>query len=65
MGGKLTFPLDDIEIHNSLKLMFMQMTKKKEITLLHTVGGYSIYGVRRVSRIVILILGSDLPLHKI
>jgi hypothetical protein len=65
MGGKFTFQLDDIEVHNSIKLMLLQMKNKPEITLLHTAGSYSIYGTRRVSRIVILILNNEIPIQRI
>ena len=61
----MTFSLEDASVHNALKLILAQLTKKREVILLHTAGVYSIYGIRRASRIAVLILSHELPLHRI
>lgn len=61
----MTFTINDTEVHESLKRMLLAMKRKPELTLLHYTGGVSIYGVRRLSRIAILIMSQDIPIHRI
>ena len=61
----MTFVLEDPDLHNCIKHMILQLMRSKEVSLLQTTNRELVYGVRRISRIAILIVSNELPIHKV